>query len=206
MDHSHCCHKEQDQSLSADPAVLYSLYQKIDTEKVQCLNESVDGSGKTVFKPWEDRLDISKFVDSAVDHELLFYVPFTAPVKLKGIVIIGGEDSQHPKDLKIFKNQPLLGFDAVQGEADQRVELSKDYNGSIEYPLKVAKFNSVTSVLLFFPINHGAENTRIYYIGLRGEVSEPQPQGVVVATYEVAPNPAEHETASFVPSETGYIA
>ena len=35
-----------------------------------------------------------------------------------------------------FKNRPLLGFDAVMGEADQTVELSKDYNGSIEYPLK----------------------------------------------------------------------
>lgn len=206
MDHSHCCHKEHDQSLSADPAILYSLFQRIDTEKVQCLNESVDGSGKTVFKPWEDRLDVSQFVESEVDHELLFYVPFTVPVKLKGVVIIGGEDSQHPKDLKIFKNRPLLGFDAVMGEADQTVELSKDYNGSIEYPLKVARFNSVTSILLFFPTNYGAENTRIYYIGLRGEALEPQPQGIVVTTYEAAPNPTDHEITSFVPAGTGYIA
>ena len=50
---------------SARPLWLYgaaycSLYQRIDTEKVQCLNESIDGSGVTVFKPWEDRLDVSK--------------------------------------------------------------------------------------------------------------------------------------------------
>lgn len=34
-----------------------SLYQKIDTERLECLNESEEGAGKTVFKAWEDRLD-----------------------------------------------------------------------------------------------------------------------------------------------------
>ena len=34
-----------------------SLYQKIDTEKLQCLNEAVEGSGRTIFKPWEERFD-----------------------------------------------------------------------------------------------------------------------------------------------------
>ena len=37
-----------------------SLYKKIDILKVQCLNESVEGAGKSVFKPWEDRLDREK--------------------------------------------------------------------------------------------------------------------------------------------------
>ena len=39
---------------------VYSLYQKIDTEKLQCLNEAEDGSGKAVFKPWDERLDRTK--------------------------------------------------------------------------------------------------------------------------------------------------
>lgn len=37
-----------------------SLYQKIDTEKLQCLNEAVEGSGRTIFKPWEERFDRNK--------------------------------------------------------------------------------------------------------------------------------------------------
>ena len=40
----------------------YSLYLKIDTEKVKCLNESVEGTGKLVFKSWDDRLDKDKVV------------------------------------------------------------------------------------------------------------------------------------------------
>lgn len=34
----------------------YTLFQKIDLENVVCLNEEIEGSGKTVFKPWNERL------------------------------------------------------------------------------------------------------------------------------------------------------
>ena len=44
-----------------------SLYQKIDTEKLQCLNEAEEGSGKKVFRPWDERLDKSK-VDYRVKY------------------------------------------------------------------------------------------------------------------------------------------
>lgn len=44
----------------ADLGVAYSLYTKIDTEHVECLNEALEGSGKTVFKPWEERLSTDK--------------------------------------------------------------------------------------------------------------------------------------------------
>lgn len=37
-----------------------TLYEKIDIARVQCLNECVEGTGATVFKPWEERLDRTK--------------------------------------------------------------------------------------------------------------------------------------------------
>lgn len=45
---------------SAETGIEYSLYQKIDIQRVECLNEAEDNSGKLVFKPWEDRLDLEK--------------------------------------------------------------------------------------------------------------------------------------------------
>lgn len=36
------------------------LYGRIDVEKMQCLNESRDGDGKLVFKPWDQRSDREK--------------------------------------------------------------------------------------------------------------------------------------------------
>ena len=39
---------------------LYSLYTKIDIDKVECLNEEVEESGKYVFRAWDKRLETDK--------------------------------------------------------------------------------------------------------------------------------------------------
>lgn len=62
--HHHHHHEQQ------DPAVLWSLYKKIDLYKVQCMNEREDGSGKEVFKPWEQRLDRNKVLSVDVTLKL----------------------------------------------------------------------------------------------------------------------------------------
>lgn len=73
----HCDHScNGHSSLDGDDlGVLYSLFSKIDLSKVECLNETVEGSGKTVFKPWNERLDLEHFVESDCDEELLFKIP-----------------------------------------------------------------------------------------------------------------------------------
>ena len=38
----------------------WNLYTKIDTFNLQCYNEKHDGSGKDVFRAWDERLDRSK--------------------------------------------------------------------------------------------------------------------------------------------------
>ncbi len=63
--HSHgggACGDEHDHDDISDAARgnLFSLYIKIDLDRVTCLNEAVDGSGKEVFKPWDKRLDLEK--------------------------------------------------------------------------------------------------------------------------------------------------
>lgn len=69
---------------------------------------------------------------------ILFVVTsrFTGSVKLKGVVLIGGEEDYHPRELRLFKNRPALGFDDVRGEPDQRLQLSRDSTGTVEYPVK----------------------------------------------------------------------
>ena len=62
MSHGHCCSAEHDHDHddSTDNASKYSLYLKIDTDRLECLNEEIPDSGKSVFKSWEDRLDVIK--------------------------------------------------------------------------------------------------------------------------------------------------
>lgn len=56
--HGKCCgdgghHHEE----PGEMGIHYSLYTKINKDNLECLNEVREGSGKTVFKPWEERLN-----------------------------------------------------------------------------------------------------------------------------------------------------
>lgn len=57
--HSHHCGCEGEHE-PAERGFEYGLYSRIDLEKMQCLNESRDGDGKLVFKPWDQRNERDK--------------------------------------------------------------------------------------------------------------------------------------------------
>jgi len=198
MPHSHGpCEHEANGIDPLEMGLQYSLYQKIDMINLEVLNEAIEGSGKKIFKPYEERLNFeSGSVESDCDQELLFNIPFTGNIKLKGIRVIGGNDGSHPKQVKLFKNRPKMTFDDVSN-ADQVFELEKDLTGSIEYNTQVVKFHSVHHLSLYFPTNFGEEITRIFYIGLRGEFSDAHHHGVTICTYETTPNISDHKTSQF---------
>lgn len=178
---------------SAEMGVEYSLYTKINKDNLKCLNESVEGSGKTIFKPWEERHNFDTVVESDADEELLFNIPFTGHIKLKGLIIVGEENSSHPSKVRLFKNRPAMTFDDVGAPPEQEFELHHDNVGSIEYATKVVTFNNVHHLSLHFPSNFGDDNTKIYYIGLRGEFSEQHHHGVTICNYEARPNVYDHK-------------
>ncbi|KAL5965214.1 PITH domain-containing protein 1 [Taenia solium] len=187
--HGHCEHAH----VAEDAVDLYSLYKFIDMENLVCLNESAPDSGKKVFKPFEERKDSSVFVESDVDEELLFNIPFTGSVKLKGIIIAGENGDTHPSSVAIYKNRPFMTFSDTEAEADQCLELHPDPTGEITYPLKVLKFGNVQHLGLHIRKNFGAECTRIHYIGLKGDFIQARRQEIVITNYEVKPNVADHK-------------
>ncbi len=100
----------------ASLGVEYSLFRKINLDEVECLNEAEENSGRTVFKPWEQRMDKEKFVESDADEELLLNIPFSGNVKLKGLIVVGAEDGRHPAKMRLFKNRPHMTFDEARGK------------------------------------------------------------------------------------------
>jgi hypothetical protein len=175
----------------------FSLYTKIDVANIQCLNEDRDGSGQTVFRPWDDKLNRCYQVKSDIDQDLLFNIPFNCSVKLKSIVVIGPNDDSHPYSIKIFKNKPFITFENVVGiDCDQALNLAKDADGIIAYPLKPVKFSGVNHLSIYVERNYSNDDsiqTNIYYIGLNGEFQAENRHQIVITNYESKANPADHK-------------
>jgi hypothetical protein len=58
--HRHGCAGDHSHDETPEMGVQYSLYSKIDLGNLECLNEKHEGSGKDVFKAWEERLNFEK--------------------------------------------------------------------------------------------------------------------------------------------------
>ncbi|CAM6039934.1 unnamed protein product [Sphagnum compactum] len=192
--HQHDC---EEHACAAD----WSLFKNIEMSGVRALNEAIDGSAKSVFKPWENRLDFSTALESNDDDpELILFIPFTTDVKIKSISIIGGSDGTSPSKMRVFMNRDDIDFSAAADLLPiQEWELAENPHGEIEYLTKYAKFQGVASLTLHFPQNFGANATCIHYIGLRGEATQLKRDVVATTVYEAIPNPSEHR----LPSESG---
>ena len=175
---------------------LFNLFYKINLENVSCLNELEKDSGKSVLRNWEDRLKPGAMVKSDVDEELLFNIPFTGLVRLRKICVISFNDDCSPKTLKVFNvklKRPLEFEDTNRMEADQILQMSIDTDGSIHYPLKQTKFQSLSHLSLHFSENFGEDFTVIRYIGLQGDYIRDFREELTITNYELAPNPVDHK-------------
>ncbi|SBT41379.1 thioredoxin [Plasmodium ovale wallikeri] len=124
--HQGCGCKEADEVLKGGEFLL----KYIDIEKIH-------GSCRKILKAYDDRLS-SDNCESDVDNELIINIPFTNPCKIVSLFLIGGEKGMYPKKMKIFSNREDIDFENINDfKCIQEVELSEDFHGSIEYPLKV---------------------------------------------------------------------
>ncbi|KAG0320283.1 PITH domain-containing protein 1 [Dissophora globulifera] len=194
--HGHGGHDhDHDHDEAPDSGLVHeSLYQKIDHDNVVCLNEAEADSGKSVLKPWHEKMDDTKFVESDADEQLILRIPFTGLVKLKSISIRAEPGESAPRKMKAFANKDDLDFDnADSTAATQEWDLVEDTQGQIaEYSTRVAKFTSIRSLTLFFNENFGGDTTKITFIGLKGEFSEFK-RDPIITVYELQANPADHK-------------
>jgi len=113
---------------------------------------------------------------------------------LKGLIVGGDYDDSHPARVKLFKNRPNMTFDDAGAAADQEFNLVRDTTCTLEYKVKVVSFSSLHHLTLYFPSNFGADQTKIFYIGLAGEFTKCDRVGVVNAVYEARAIPEDHKT------------
>lgn len=193
QDHNH--DHNHDHSLEVEDADGDSLFPFIDTSKLRVLNALDPQAVSHPFKPFYERRDRSRFLASNEDDpELIVFVPFTEAVSIKSICISGcAGDGTHPKEVTLFTNRDDIDFsNAHELSAQQKLDLVEDETANIDYPLQLRKFQGVSSLTLFVRDSYGGVETKIYYIGVKGE-SKKWRHGIVECVYEARPQPAEHK-------------
>ncbi|CAI5708700.1 unnamed protein product [Peronospora destructor] len=179
-----------------------SLYPFIDTSKLRVLNALDPLAVANPFKSFQERQDRSRLLASNNDDpEMVVFIPFTEAVSIKSICISGtAGDGTHPKVVKLFTNREDIDFsNANELPAQQKLDLVEDDSANIDYPLQVRKFQGVCNVTLVFKDSYGGDETKIYYIGLKGE-SKKWRHGVVECVYEARPQPADHKVTDTIGS------
>ncbi|KAG7089659.1 hypothetical protein E1B28_011319 [Marasmius oreades] len=194
--HSHCHHESQDHDHDHDTSDLGAqdnLFQHIDLQNVVILNASDDhGKGSDIIKPWHERLNEDKFVDSDADDQLIIRIPFTGGVKLRALLLKSGPSDQTPEKVSLFANEDNLDFSDVADRTPTQEFHVPQGREVGEYAVKTAKFNNISSLTLFFPGSQGAENIRVYYVGLLGSWTE-RANRPIITVYEAQANLADHE-------------
>ncbi|PPQ67208.1 hypothetical protein CVT26_007281 [Gymnopilus dilepis] len=148
-----------------------NLFRVIDRDNVYGLNLTVPEDAKEVIKPWDEREDNSKYLDSNVDDQLIIHVPFVENVRIKSVLLKLGRGEAAPRHLRIYANHSTI-VDFAEAETTKpqlNISLLEGETGVVEYPVRVASFVSVHSLSLFFNNSVGGDLTRIYYIGFKGD-------------------------------------
>jgi len=177
-----------------------SLLSVIDLNKVRCLNERVSGSAKYVFKGLNEseRQDSSTVLESCEgDSDLLLHIPFICTVRITRLCISSSiESSRSPATCKMFVDKADLDFSAAEAILPvQLIDLVEDPLAELWHPLKVAKFNNVSSIQLFLSgtLRDDIEDVLVSFIGLKGEVTGHISSLPKVVIYESAPRLVDHQ-------------
>ncbi|KAJ7729712.1 DUF1000-domain-containing protein [Mycena olivaceomarginata] len=187
----HCGHESTEHDHDHDSTDLGpkdNLFSRIDRDNVVALNAL--SPGPAIIKPWHERLDEEKSVESDADDQMIIRIPFTGSVKLRSLLLKTGP--HRPNTTENFQDisdkTPTQEFTVAQGR-----EVG-EYALRYELPLwhRNRKFSNVSSISLFFPEAQGADTTKIYYVGFLGLWTE-RKMSAPVTVYETQANLADHE-------------
>ena len=189
------------QCIFGEEETLVDLTDVVSKTEVFALNEKEHLSCQKLFKTKEEMLDRTNYCESNDgDIDLIIHIPFSSQVNLKSMIIIGGEDGMSPAKIKIFVNKKVsdVDFDLKDASPEQEQVCIENPEGTIPYYFKANKFHSVWSLTLVVMLNHGADNTRFYYIGFYGANTHKRKEFKIEISEdtkhktEVAPTHEEH--------------
>eukprot|EP01025_Chloroclados_australasicus_P016066 TRINITY_DN1787_c0_g1_i4.p2 TRINITY_DN1787_c0_g1~~TRINITY_DN1787_c0_g1_i4.p2 ORF type:complete len:188 (-),score=18.57 TRINITY_DN1787_c0_g1_i4:307-870(-) len=155
--------------MSREMAGQIDLVNQINFSQVECLNQKQDATIKNALQQGP-RSDSMLVLESDADEQLLIHIPFQSGVAIGGILIQGPQDSG-PKNIKIFKNEPTLGFQEAESRKGVfEMQLTPEQISNRTYiPLQRVQFSRVTVLTIFIENNQDdTDSTKVSWIALSG--------------------------------------
>ncbi|AGO13882.1 AaceriAGR016Wp [[Ashbya] aceris (nom. inval.)] len=221
--HHHSCEDEHhDHVPPARTNAQQSLYQWIDVPSMRCLNVVAKGDSSTaaagIIKSNDERYDISRYIESDADCQMLLHIPFTTSCRLYSIILRGAKGGEPGlgcmRHVKIYSNlNKNLDFDTVSElkpsnvlEYPQNVGVylggsqteERGEHSFVEHHLPRHQFQNCHSLTLFVEDTWSGDEddlTQLCYLELRGESTGLKPDSgtaLLRTVYEAAPNPSDH--------------
>lgn len=133
-------------------------------------------------------------MESGYGKDLVIKIPFDGEIKVKSIIVIGGDEGSAPSKMKLYKNVEAVDINILEEKKPiQVIDMNENPTGELEYLLKVTLFNNVGNIVIGFDENFGAARTAIKYLGLKGEKLRAKTK-IVETVYEVRANLADHKS------------
>lgn len=157
------------------PDDSWNLYAFLDLETTTALNVTIASDTVGIFKPYAVRLEEEPRIISDADAEIIVLCRFTNPVSVRKLMIIGGTENEgaHPSLVKCYTGTSTehIDFNSIEDiRPAQEFSLPVNSSGTVELITSLQPFTQITSLVLYFPANHGeSETTIIKYIGMQGE-------------------------------------
>ena len=191
MSHQHSGSCGCAEAAKAADAISTSLFPSIDLSRVRCFNEAEHDMGRHCLKPWDQRNDARRTLSDPDDGELLLHIPFTSAVHIRSLALMAWGDWR-PVRVRLFVNRDDLDLSSAPDAAcAQEVQLNDDTEGWLDYPLKQAKFQNVSSLQLLVTEAVGGGQSGIQFLHLKGAATDNKRQ-IVNVVYESRANPADH--------------
>lgn len=196
-------HNHDDDHIEPPSTVFANLFSYIDIPNIKILNAEEPENAVGIVRPNEEKLVQEPVLTTDADEELLISIPFIGHVKLHSVFIRSLGDDTSPKEIKLYKNNVNLDFDTV-GSAQciqtlnypesigPGITTSDGTDGIVQFAVNRPKFSNISSVTLHITQNYGAEQTKLLYLGFRGDFTELK-SAPVIAQYEAAANPSDHK-------------
>lgn len=106
--------------------------------------------------------------------EIIVHVVFNQLVRVRSIIINVSKGDRSPKLCRVWTNRfDGIDFDQVDEiKTDQEWELDTELETAVEYPTRVTRFQSISSLTFEFREPSGGQRSRIYFLGAMGDVKQ----------------------------------